>query len=65
MNLIFGIATCFICGEQFDLGHHYEYHMSACINKRRVYKKMSSEVKRQIVERFELAMNEYLPGVLI
>lgn len=65
MNLINGIAVCFLCGEQFDLGHHYDYHMSQCLSKKRFYIQMPKAEKRRIVEQFEAAMAVYMPGVLI
>jgi hypothetical protein len=65
MNIVNGFASCFLCGEAFDLGHHYDYHMALCREKKRIYVRMDKEAKRIIVERVEAAMDAYCPGFLI
>ena len=65
MTLIDGLAICCLCGEQFALGQHYEFHMTQCRTKRRHYVKMTSQEKQIIIERMESYIKAALPGTLM
>lgn len=65
MTMIDGIAVCVICRDTFELGHHYEFHVSVCRSQRRQYVKMHPEDKKRAIDMVEGYMREYLPGVLI
>jgi len=65
MTMIDGLAVCVICRETFAFGQHYEYHFTACRQKRRTYVKMNPEEKKQAVELVESYMRSNLPGILL
>lgn len=60
-----GLTYCVYCYEGFELGHHAQFHISECRDKKRVYKPMPAKEKAAIVSAVESAIAEYLPGVLI
>jgi len=65
MNIVDGLATCFLCAETFDLGHHYEFHIVECRRKVRKFKPMPRSEFNSIVKTFESKMREYMPGMLL
>lgn len=65
MTTLDGVAVCVICRETFEFGHHYEFHVSMCRDRRRNYVKMDPKIKQQAVELVEGFMRSNLPGILV
>ena len=65
MTLLNGLAGCIYCGETFDLGHHYDFHMALCRVKKRTYSKMEPKLKRQLVANMENYIRTYIPTAFI
>lgn len=60
-----GLTYCVYCYEGFDLGHHAEFHLAECREKRRAFVPMDPKRKEAVVNAVETAIKDYLPGVII